>query len=364
MELPALRPLGIAAVALFAVALLPATGAPASVGEGGMKLVPPPQGRIYHSAYPDFNNTEEVVTKARVRAFERLAGRNLAWAYFSNNWGKKIRFPASAVKRIQAAGSVPFVRLMARTEWRPSGPDPRYRLQRIVAGDFDRDLAAWGRAAARWGRPMLVEFGTEVNGSWFPWNGRWNGAGSKDRFGNPRLADGPERFRKAYRHVRETIESGGANNLTWFFHADDNSLPRKRWNSIGSYYPGDRYVDWVGVSVYGPLTPDERWGPGFKRAMDRVYPKLTRLSNKPIALLEFGSRQGRRKAAWFREAMRTITSGRYPRLRAVSVWNESWTNQDGSLSNLKIDSDDRTLRTYRRFAAKPVFAQKARFRAR
>jgi hypothetical protein len=329
-----------------------------------LKLVPPSAGRIYHGAYPDFRDTEDFVTTRRVRRFERLAGKQVAWAYFSNNWGKKIRFPSGAVRRIAAAGSVPFIRLMARNGWRATGPDPRYTLQRIISGAFDEELIAWGRAAAKWGRPMLVEFGTEVNGSWFPWNGTWNGGARTTGFGDPAKADGPERFRVAYRHVRDTIEAGGARNLTWFFHVDDNSLPARRWNSISAYYPGDRYVDWVGVSVYGPLTAEEPWAPGFAEAMRRVYPRLTSLSGKPIALLEFGARQGPRKAGWFRQAFRAITSGRFPRLKAVSVWSEAWQNGDGTVSNLRIDSDRRTLRVYRQFAGRSVFASNLKFRPR
>ena len=33
------------------------------------------------------------------------------------------------------------------------------------------NFRAWGRAAQTFGTPLIVEFGTEVNGSWFPWNG-------------------------------------------------------------------------------------------------------------------------------------------------------------------------------------------------
>jgi hypothetical protein len=339
---------------------------PALLGRPGpeMKLAPPPAGRIYHSAYPDFRDTEDFVTAGRVRKFERLAGRRVAWAYFSNNWGRKILFPRKAVRRIHAAGSVPFIRLMARKGWRASGPDPRYRLQRIIDGDFDSELIGWGRAAARWARPMLVEFGTEANGSWFPWNGAWNGGSRTTGFGDPAKADGPERFRAAYRHVRRMIEAGGARNLTWFFHVDDESLPARPWNSPSAYYPGDRFVDWVGVSIYGPLTMDESWTPGFGRSMSRIYPKLAALSAKPIALLEFGSRQGHQKRAWFREALSTVTSRRFPRLKAVSVWSEAWQNADGSRSNLKIDSDRQTLVTYRRFVRRPVFTTKLSFRTR
>lgn len=336
----------------------------AGPGRPGLKLVPPPRGGIYHSAYPDFRDSEDHVSVGRIRRFEHLAGRDIAWTYFSNNWGRRIRFPLRSVRRIHRAGSIPFVRLMARSRFREGAADPRYRLQRIIDGDFDGELLNWGRAAARWGRPMLVEFGTEANGSWFPWNGTWNGGARTTGFGHPALPDGPERFRAAYRHVRDTIEAGGAGNLTWFFHADDQSVPARSWNSIRSYYPGDRYVDWIGVSVYGPLVPGDPWRPGFIESMRRVYPKLASLSAKPIALLEFGARQGRRKSAWFRRALKSVAGHRFPRVRAMSVWNEAWPNHDGTRSRLQIDSDRRTLRTYRRLVARPVFTARPRFRPR
>jgi len=123
-------------------------------------------------------------------------------------------------------------------------------------------------------------------------------------------------------------------------------------------------MDWVGVSVYGPLTADEPWAPGFARAMGRVYPRLAALSRKPIALLEFGSRQGSRKAGWFRQALKTIASRRFPRIKAISAWSEAWENTDDSISNLKINSDPRTLRAYRQLVRRPVFTSKPTFRRR
>jgi hypothetical protein len=98
--------------------------------------------------------------------------------------------------------------------------------------------------------------------------------------------------------------------------------------------------------------------------MKRVYPRLAALSGKPIALLEFGARQGPEKASWFREALEQISSGDFPRLKAVSVWSEAWENGDGSISNLRIDRDRRPLRIYHPFARRPVFSSSLRFRRR
>ena len=54
----------------------------------------------------------------RVRSFERLADRKLAWVYFSDNWFQGIRFPAEAVEAVHDTGALPFIRLMPRSQWR------------------------------------------------------------------------------------------------------------------------------------------------------------------------------------------------------------------------------------------------------
>jgi hypothetical protein len=300
-----------------------------------------------------------------VRHFQRLAGKRIAWTYFSDNWTRRIRFPLANVRRIHSTGSVPFVRLMARSDFDPGGPDERYTMQRIIDGEFDADLAGWAVAAASLPYPLLIEFGTEVNGFWFPWNGSWAGGGGTDGYGDPALPDGPERFVDAYRHVHDAIEGAGADNLTWFWHVDAHGYPEVAWNEIANYYPGDAYVDWIGVSVYGPLTPDEGWGRGFAAKLARAYPGLAALSpEKPLAVLEYGARQGRRKAGWIRDAIRAIASGRFPRVRGLAYWHEGWQNGDGSYSRLYLDSDPRSLRAYRRGVGRHIFTGRAAFSQR
>ncbi|MGH2924532.1 MAG: hypothetical protein ACRDK1_01020, partial [Solirubrobacterales bacterium] len=64
----------------------------------GVILRAPPGHRIYRAAFPDFGGPEDRVSAARIRAFEHLSGRPIAWAYFSNNWlGGHVRFPSHDV---------------------------------------------------------------------------------------------------------------------------------------------------------------------------------------------------------------------------------------------------------------------------
>ncbi len=359
------------AISLCAAAILGAHALPA-VGSGGSGLVlaPPADGRIYHAAFPDFGGAEQAVTAGKIADFERKAGKPLTWAYFSNNWDQGIEFPAANVQSIRDAGRVPFIRMMARSSFGEGHPDKRYTMQSFLDGAWDADLRRWCDGAAAVNGALLVEFGTEVNGDWFPWNGRWNGGGTTDGYGDPGVPDGPERFRDVYRRIVGICRSRGADNITWFWHVDVGSSPEARWNSdYANYYPGDSYVDWIGISDYGPLVPEDGWE-SFRSRLDDVYGELDDLAapgGKPIAVLEYGARENRghrRKARWIRRAIAGVASHRWPRIAALSYWHERWKNGDGTASNLRIDSSKRARLAYRHAVASPVFTADPVFRPR
>lgn len=332
-------------------------------------LVPPPAGRIYHAANAGFGATENHVTRAGIHRFERQAGKRIAWAYFSNNWLHGVNFPARQVRVIRSVGRVPFVRMEPRSSFREGGPDRRYTMQSIIDGDWDmpargsQGLVGWCDRAAAVDAPLLVEFGTEVNGSWFPWNGRWNGGGTTAGFGDPNLPDGPERFRDAYRHVVDVCRAEGATNITWFFHVDVEGAPRASWNSrLANYYPGDDYVDWIGISDYGSLSPRYRWQ-SFRERLDPVRGEIDELGDRPIALLETGVREDfehpGRKAAWTARMLHDVRT-RYPEIRAVSWWNERY-RDDGATIDIRLGSSRSARRAYRRGVAHRAYTSEPLF---
>src|SRR5689334_866813 len=104
------RRLGAAAILAIALAAAIGPGQAAAGQASGQVLVPPPDGGIYHAAFPEFGGSEDVVSSGRIASFEALVGKPIAWAYFSNNWFGGIRFPQAAVDQVRAAGRIPFIR--------------------------------------------------------------------------------------------------------------------------------------------------------------------------------------------------------------------------------------------------------------
>lgn len=311
------------------------------------KILPPKNG-MYLSAFPDFGDSEDVVSLAKMQEYETLAGKKMYWVYFSNNWYNGISFPKEEVKTIYQNGNIPYIRLMPRSMLYETSTEPILTLARIAKGDFDVFLKQWAKDAKAYGHPLMVEFGPEVNGDWQPWNATYSG-GQKD---------GPTRFINAYRHIIDLFRSQGVQNITWVYHVTIPSSPDKPWNSYTSYYPGDAYIDWIGLSVYGALTTQDTWQ-SFTEKMNKAYPQLVKdFPNKPIAIAELGvvdSPDKGDKAKWLTDALESLRHNTYPQVKAVSVWHATWQQADGTQANTRIDSSPEVLAAFKKEAVNPFF---------
>jgi hypothetical protein len=330
------------------------------------KIGPPTNG-VYQSAFADFGGEEDQVTGKKITDYENMVDKKIVWAYFSNNWGSGIKFPEESVRMIHSFGIVPFIRMMPRTDFNEGKPDPIYTLQGFIEGKFDIDLKRWAQDAKRVGIPIMVEFGTEVNGGWFPWSGILNGGGKTDGYGDPNYPDGPERFRDAYRHIIDLFRKEGVRNITWAFHVfapkeiGDRIELQQSWNNIRNYYAGDNYIDWIGISIYGADQPHTEWK-SFSQILDTVYQELAAISKtKPLAVFEFGTledpQQGN-KTQWIKDALHSIESGRYARIKAISYWDEKFTDDKLGTIDLRLNSSPQTAEVYREIISSSFFVSK------
>ncbi len=253
------------------------------------KLIPI-VGEKYFGSFPDFCGEEDCVSSTKIGDYETLIDKDLSWVYFSNNWNETLVFPEEAVTTIVNANRVPFIRLLPRSEFEAYRKDPIWDLMDIINGIHDEALVEWAIAAKNTEVNLLVEFGTEVNGSWFSWNGLYYGGGETDQYGDPSFPDGPEIFRDAYRHIISICDAQEADNITWFYHFDVSSDPQEEWNNPVYYYPGDAYIDWLGVSTYGPYSKTDDYedlSPSI--LLEQAHDRFLEISTeKPYAVLEFG----------------------------------------------------------------------------
>ena len=171
----------------------------------------------------DFGDAEDDVTLETIEDFEQMVGKHQAIIVSSSYWGEQ-NFPADNLNVIWRHGSLPLV------FWSPwdkpyeedRGPD-KFGLTEILAGKWDAYIDKWADAARDFGHPMIVVFGVEMNGTWFPWSGAYYGGGQwVPEYNNWK---GPETFRRAYRYVvdrvrnflrrRHKVQGRGTRRFSW-----------------------------------------------------------------------------------------------------------------------------------------------------
>ena len=219
-------------------------------------------------------------------------------------------------------GAIPLVTWEA---WDSSGTG--VSLYGIAAGDYDGYLRDAARAAAGWGQPLMIRFAQEMNADWFPWGLQ------------------PAVFRAAWRHMVRLFRAEGATNVRWIWTPYVNSggeYPFKR------YYPGAKYVDWVGLDGIN-------WGGSFAwRSFGQMfresYRQLLRFSCEPMMLAETGSGEsGGYKASWLARMLRW----RIPRMshvRAIVFWSVADHRGD-----IRIDSSEAALGALQGALQKPLY---------
>ena len=337
-----------------------------TVSRGSTKLLPPAGNNIYFGAFPDFGGSEDHVSAQKISAFETISGKRIGWAVFSQNWYNGLVYPKAAIEEIVRNGTVPYIRLMPRSNEEEGHGESIYSLQKIIDGAFDTALHAWAKEAKASQYPLLMDFAVEANGDWFPWSGIFNGGAQTDGYGDPNYPDGPERYRDAYRHIIDIFREEDVQNVTWFFHFNLESSPNAEWNRPKYYYPGDTYIDWIGFSVYGAQTVSEEWeGLSFSQQLARNWQYVMEIgANKPVAVLEFGVTDQHpegSKSAWLNDAFTTILGNPYTAFGAVSPWHENWENEDGTVSMLRLDSSEETEATFKAWIGNDRFVSDLRF---
>lgn len=329
----------------YAVVFLGTALLQASPSSGTAPSIAPPAQGLFFGAYADFGETEDDVTLESIEDFEKLAGKPPAIIASSSYWGE-LDFPSTNLELISRHGAIPMV------FWSPwdkpyeeaKGPD-RFSLREILAGKWDTYIDQWADGAKAFGKPFFVSFCNEMNGDWFPWSGYYYGAEK----------GGAETFKKAWKYVVDRVRTRGAKNIAWVFHVNSFPAINDEWNVMASYYPGSDYVDWLGLSIYGKqFRNDGNWA-YFRDLIKWPYQEITALDpEKPVMLAEFGvgdfPKSGD-KAKWISDALSMIPE--YPRIKAAIYWHERWQNDDGTYSNLRINSSPPVLEAFRKGISEP-----------
>jgi hypothetical protein len=260
--------------------------------------------------------------------FSNLVGRRPAIIHWFQDWA--MDFSAEYLDNAVDRGGAPLV------TWEPwqfgRGPEqPDYSLKAIIEGKHDPYIHRWAQAAAAWGKVFYLRFAHEMNGDWTSWSPGVNGNTSRQ-------------FISAWRRVHGIFKRAGAANVKWVW------APVAHYEGAtpyGDVYPGDAYVDWVGLSGYnwGNTRTWSRWQ-SFAEIFEASYRKVATMTRKPIMIAEVATAEsGGDKAVWIRKAFRTEIPDRFPRIRAVVWFNANKEN------DWRVNSSPSALTAYKKVVA-------------
>ena len=199
-------------------------------------------------------------------------------------------------------------------------PDGGNMVLDVLDGQYDDWLAEYAGTVAQSRHPVLFRLGNEMNGDWCVYSGA-------------SLCRDPELYVRFYRYVYDIFRRNGAlANTIWVWNPNERSYPDYTWNHALCYYPGDTYVDVVGLTGYNNgdyyAETGEHWR-SFGEIYDGLCAQYDAWFAQPLMITEFScSSLGGDKAAWVADMREHI--GSYPRLRAAVWWDGCDFDTDGT----------------------------------
>lgn len=221
---------------------------------------------------------------------------------------------------------------MQTTELEGSDKDITFE---ILNGGYDEYFSSYAQDIKNLDHPVLFRLNNEMNGDWCQYSAYHYG---KDA----------DFYIELYRYIFDIFQKNAADNVIFVWNPNERSYPDFSWNHYMAYYPGDDYVDIVGLTGYnnGNYYSGEKWR-SFEQIYDPLYQDYDNRFNHPLMITEFGSSSfGGDKAFWIDDMFAKIS--KYPRIKSAVWWSGTdWDSEGNPARIYKIDQDDNVIRSVR-----------------
>jgi hypothetical protein len=298
----------------------------AVVARPDARLVPP-RGALLGAWVDDVGHwVNEATAEAAVSSLEQRLGRKLAIDQHYYSWTDS--FPTGLEPWDVANGRIPLI------SWGGAALGP------ILSGADDSMIRTRARSVRALGSPVFLRWAGEMNGNWSSYDGTHNNS--------PGVTDGPAMYVRAWRRIHAIFAEEGAANVIWVWCPNASDVPAQPWNHWSRYYPGDAYVDWVGVDAYnwGNSQQWSKWS-SLSSMIAPVYADFA--ERKPIMVAETASaEQGGDKAAWLRSVEASLQSA-FPSVAALVYFDQA------KETSWQVDSSTSAMDAFRSLAKDGYF---------
>jgi beta-mannanase len=176
--------------------------------------------------------------------------------------------------------------------WKPATAES-IDYDKVLSGGYDSYIASFAKQIKSIPGTVFIRFAHEANGNWYPWSG---------------VKIGKQKYIALYRYVKDKFDALGVTNAKWIFSINCEDVPNEENNRYLLYYPGDSYVDYVGIDGYnwGDTKSWSKWI-SFAEIFSGRFEAVTQEINKPVLITEFSSTSsGGDKAEWITQALKSI----------------------------------------------------------
>ncbi len=295
-------------------------------------------GGFYFGVYSP--NTDRQNNMSPVHEIEKSIDVKFNIVSIYQHWGPASLkdFPEKLFREIRKSGSIPMITWEPYTSNFPEFKDDPYLsvnwkvFLAITEGKLDKYIHAYAEKIRNLNEPVMLRFAHEMDNPSYSW--------SYESGGNT-----PDEFIKAHHYIVKYFNRLGATNVTWVWNPWEE-------DKLEKYYPGDEFVDWIGVTNlnYGLANSNGVWV-DFE-ALYKPFSEKLRKYKKPVMLSEFGTTGfGGNRAEWFKDALSKIKNN-YPEIRSVVFfcsdedphWGATkWRPADGSTRIDWTFHNDKTL---------------------
>lgn len=234
--------------------------------------------------------------------FENLVGKSVLHRAVFVHWGNENTFPAYLKSSVKDKGKTLVIFWEATNYNIASVNQTAYSYDSIMGGNFDSYFTKFASDARAYAGEVIIIPFSEMNGNWFPWSITQNG-------------NTPEKHVNAYRYLRSFFKD--VPNVKFGWVPNHDSVPDVSINQFENFYPGDAYVDYVGLDGFNFANPWMTFDQIFGKALSRI-----KVYNKPIFIFSFATASGTQKPAWITDAI-TVQIPKHSQIKGWVWFNES-----------------------------------------
>lgn len=252
--------------------------------------------------------------------FENLVEEDVDMAGVFVHWGNENEFPFAFANPLKNEGKTTVIYWEAKDYNLNTDEQSAFSYDAILEGNWDSYITEFAKDAKDFGGKVILIPFEEANGNWEPWSGVNNG-------------NTPEKHRLAYRYIHTFFND--VSNVKFGWTMNNDSVPNTTDNQFADYYPGNVYVDYIGIDGFNFGSPWQTWDEVFGPAIDELSSY-----GKPIILTSIASAQGTNKASWIRTGLGQGIKN-YP-----SVIGWIWFNENKE-KDWRVNSDPASLSAFK-----------------